>query len=564
MKKINRISFLTVLMIIYNGSIILFSLSFKNIIDCLSKSNFSEYNKNIFTMLCLLILQMVSYNFYYRTKNNYIKDSIIELKTKLYNKIFSFPISYFREDSITNYISFIFNDLNRYEENYIYIKVDIAEKIILFIMGIIGVITIYPIFLIVVFVVLVISIFLPIIFQSHMKKYSKLISDSHGKCMNKFYEMFNGFTIIKFFQYDKKAIDECTYVTNNLENEKYKMKNYMITAQCSILFLSNILIVIVFILGGRVVSNGIMSVGMIISLIQLLFNITSPIITIVSSMNKLKSVINIKAKCDEILKWDVDSNVQLLDKYSFNESINLRDVSLQYDNAEVYALKNFNFKFEKNKKYAIVGANGSGKSTILKLLSTINEKYSGNIEYDGINSKKINRTFIYKNISYISQEIFLFNKSITENISMNKKYDRDKFYYLSSLLTLQNLIKQNDDCLNNISKNKKDFSGGEKQKIVIARELLKNTSILLADELDSSVDIKTSSKILEEIIKMKNLTVIMVTHNINDKLKDFDDILVMKEGELIEFGTYEELIEKKGYFLNKFILSDRQINYNLK
>lgn len=562
MNKNMIFSILVFFMIINSSSVILFSLSFKEIVDCLNNQNFTGYYNGILIMGITILIQLLSHNISCRIKNKYIKIKMIDLKENLYGKIFSFPISFFRKSDTSQYISYIFNDLRRYEENYIMGKIEVIEHVILLVFGTIGIISVYPKFLIVVIGTLLLACIIPGIFIKSIQKYSKKLSEVYEKSTTKMYELFEGFNVIKFSKLDKDVINESVLYATELENSKYKMQNYMIIVQCFLLFFTNILILLVFVIGGKLIIKNVLTVGTLITLIQLLFNITNPVISIISTINKIKSVENIHNRCNEILKWSNTNIKNLKYKKSFDKYIEIKNVSFKYHKDKDFSIKNFSFIFEKGKKYAIIGENGSGKSTILKLISNSLDFHEGLIEYDGINMENIDDDFFYNNISYINQDLFLFNKTIKENIILGKEHDNEAYMNLIDKLGILEFSTKNnlgmDTKINDID----NVSGGEKQRIVIARELLKNRSIILADEPNSALDIQ-SNNILLDSIEDEEKTLIMITHKIDNSLDKFDKLLVINKGELVESGHYIDLVQSKGYFYDLINNNDINVELNL-
>lgn len=543
--------FFILAMIIYNGATIEFSLSFKNMLDSLTSNSYKIYYESIYRTIIVVVVQILSYNIYSRLKNKRVKLEMIQLKGNLLKKIFSFSIPDFQKSDLSKYISFLFNDLQRYEENYIVTRLNILENIFLLIFAVYGVVFIFPSFLIVITIMLLLSTVLPFLLGKKAKYYSKILSNAYRLTTDKITEMLKGFNVVKFSRFDTIAINECIQETEDLEDKKCTMKNYMIMVQCFLMFMTTILTLLVFIFAGNLVIRGILTVGSLIALIQLLFNITSPINNIMTSINRLKSVQVIKDDCDKILNYKGSINKKEFPE-NMNRFVQLENVSYKYskDNTH-YAIKNFNFKFNKNKKYVIVGENGCGKSTVLKLISNYVDGYEGNILFDNYNIKNLAENYIYDNIAYITQDTYLFKKSILENITLFREYDKNTFKNLVDHFMIKDFASKHVLGMNCNVDELNSISGGEKQKIVLARELLKKADILLADEPDSALDSKSTSSLFETILSLVNTTCIIVTHKITSELSKFDTILVMDKGELVEFGDYEKLINNKGLFYDK-------------
>ena len=211
-------------------------------------------------------------------------------------------------------------------------------------------------------------------------------------------------------------------------------------------------------------------------------------------------------------------------------------------------LHDINTTFDAGKKYAIVGASGSGKSTLLNLLMASHGNYSGKICYDGHEVKKISSESLYDIVSMIQQNVFVFNASIRNNITMFREFptaEVDRAIELSGLSTL--IAERGEDYL--CGENGSGLSGGEKQRISIARSLLKHASVLLADEATAALDAQTAHQVTDDILSLSGVTRIVVTHTLEQAaLRRYDGILVLKDGRIAESGSFDELMEQKGYF----------------
>lgn len=211
------------------------------------------------------------------------------------------------------------------------------------------------------------------------------------------------------------------------------------------------------------------------------------------------------------------------------------------------ALKSVDLEIS-NGIYGLLGENGAGKSTILRLLMRGYLNYDGLIKFDDSDLKDIESTSLYNLLSMVQQDVFIFNSTIKDNITLYKDFDDAKVNKAIELSGLKSLIEKKGLEFN-CGENGVNLSGGERQRISIARSLLKNTKVLLMDEATSALDAETSKLVLDQILSLEELTRIVITHSLKkEELKKFDEILVMKNGEIVEQGTYDELITKKDYF----------------
>lgn len=291
--------------------------------------------------------------------------------------------------------------------------------------------------------------------------------------------------------------------------------------------------------------------------VQLTNHIVNPLMFAIESYGKFKSVDKILNKIENTLISE--ENVETTEIKDFNNKISLNDVSFKYDDKKV--LENINFDFEKGKKYALVGLSGSGKSTLMKLISKRIKANEGKIYIDGTDLDEISRNSIINLISTINQNVFLFKGSIYDNITLfSRDYSEEK---VKDVILKAELGKYLDRLYDKelISENANNLSGGEKQRISIARSLIKDTKIILADEILSSLDNEIAFSIEKGLLELENITLISVTHRlIKENLKQYDKILVLKDGKIEEKGNFEELMSFDSYFKKLYTISEVENN----
>ncbi|PAF55510.1 ATP-binding cassette domain-containing protein [Mycoplasmopsis agassizii] len=239
--------------------------------------------------------------------------------------------------------------------------------------------------------------------------------------------------------------------------------------------------------------------------------------TLIASFSILiRSGISYRSSRILLKKFEIES--ELISSEFHEEIQNINVTNLTFNNNEKPVFSKNNFAFEKNKKYLIKGASGSGKSLLIKFILGINENEESNIFINNKNIKNISKDDYIRKISYLTNKAFLFNDNILNNIILEKELDQNK------LKNLCNILEISDDLLN--TKNMEKLSSGEKQKVAFARELYKNNKILIADEAFSNLDKKVKIKLNDFLTNQKELTLFVIAHHLDDEIeRGFDEII---------------------------------------
>ena len=230
-------------------------------------------------------------------------------------------------------------------------------------------------------------------------------------------------------------------------------------------------------------------------------------------------------------------------------------MSFSYD-GEVNQIEDISMQFEPGKKYVIVGESGSGKSTLAKLIMGFYDNF-GEIKLDGVELADYKREQLYGSLNYMQQDVFLFADSLYNNITLYKKYDSECVEDVIDRAGLRELVDSlPDGLLTLVSENGSNLSGGEKQRIGIARALLSGAKYLVLDEVTASLDAIMENQIENTILDISSVGSIIITHRLNPNLLNrCDEIIVLRDGRIAEKGSFNELMQQKGYFYGFYIVN---------
>ena len=341
-------------------------------------------------------------------------------------------------------------------------------------------------------------------------------------------------------------------IISNLENEVLNLKNERRKASTKkwyiVTFIQSLFFALFLFLVGMDIAKGVLAVGIFVVYVSY-FQKLRDFLGMVSL--ELNTVIDIKSSFNRMMnllrsipdvKEEGASNLKLWNQ------INFRNVSFGYSSKDPI-LKNFNLKINKGEKIGIVGFSGSGKSTFFKLLLKLYLPNKGDILFDKKKIQDVKRDSILHKTSYVPQEVELFNLSIKDNIKISSKKNNINRYKkaLDTSLTNEIIEKLPKKDLTILGEKGTRISGGEKQRIGIARALYKDSEIIILDEATSNLDFNTEKKIQEKLSKLKDKTLIVSAHRLST-LQNMDKIIFLEKGEIVEQGTFNELLEKKGKF----------------
>lgn len=529
------------------------------IVDIFASGQVEKFIPIVTVTIALIIIMFLTEYLDGLVMSNYIKNTVNYLRCDVFSKLMNKDIKDFSLDNSGKYISVLYNDIKLIEDNFLNNIFLVISSLLSFFISLCALFYISP------YIVIFISIFgvLGFIIPNALSKKLVIEKNEYSKNLEEITsvtkDLFSGFEVIKGFNISKKINKIFVKNSLNVENSKRKCSILEAIIKGFSLAFSVTIYLGVLILGGYLMYKKSISVGTAIIIIQLSTHIVGPVKTSISLINQIKSVSLIGKKVEDILNVNNESEESEEIK-SFRDCIDIKDLNFSYTK-ERNALKNINLKFERNKKYAIVGESGCGKSTLIKLIMRYYNEYEGKITIDNKDLNKIYSSDLYKTISMIQQNVFMFDDSIKENIRLFSNYSDESVIESCKRSGIMGLINRLEDGIDSlVGENGNKLSGGEKQRIAIARALINETKILILDESTSALDNETAYSLEKSLLNLENLTMIVVTHKlIKNLLTDYDEIIVMKDGMVIEKGSFEELIDIKGYFYSLYYIQNEKI-----
>jgi len=515
----------------------LFGFVMSSLIDCAGKET-EILIKTIIVSIGFVIVYIAVEISYHCIKNYYVAESRKKIKNRLFEKIISKNKNEFDKGSSAEYISYLTSNIDILETTTIKNTLYLLELIVSFLTAATLCLIIEPWMLLIMLGLAIITTFTTKFTTGPLEKNAKTLAENLEKYTEEIKDDFSGYHLINAFAIKKEIIRKHNNVNGNLENVRRK------NSDCGILclylgqtvgLLSTILVMAAAAYFSQ--KGGIISSGMIIAFGHLIGNIVTPVTEISSVIANYSAAKPIKDKYKKILS--TEKNEQKKRRDVPNENIFVSGVTYKYDQKTI--LDNCSITIERNKKYILFGNSGEGKSTFLNLLAGIYQDYIGDIKIGNTDIKEYDQSVLAKEISLVGQNTFLFNDTIKNNITLfSDEYKEEEIRSAVSESGLDDVIKNLPDGLETmITENGNNFSGGEKQRINLARAVLRKSKILLLDEYTSNLNKDMENEIESKIFNQKDKTVIVVTHQISkEKCNKFDVILEMKNGKINEVTQY--------------------------
>ena len=479
------------------------------------------------------------------------QDVSYKLRKQISEKVNRLPLKYFDTKTHGEVLSRVTNDVDTVSQSLNQSMSQIITSATTIIGVLIMMISISWQMTLVAILILPISLLLVVNVVKRSQKFFVAQQASLGKVNGHVEEVYGGHNVMKTFNAEEEVISEFREINEELYDSAWKSQFLSGMMQPIMMFIGNIGYVVVSILGGYLAVRKIIEVGYILSFIQYIRNFTQPIAQVAQISNVLQSTVAAAERVFEFLGESEEiketQNPKILDKVEGH--VEFKHVKFGYNDNQII-INDFSADIAPGKKVAIVGPTGSGKTTIVKLLMRFYDLQGGKILIDGNDINDFTRNHLRDMLGMVLQDTWLFSGTIMENIRYGRLDATDEeVINAAKAAHAHRFIKTLPDGYEMLINEEADnISQGQKQLLTIARAILSDSRILILDEATSSVDTRTEvliQKAMENL--MVGRTSFIIAHRLST-IRDADLILVMKDGDIIERGTHNELLKENGFY----------------
>lgn len=429
-----------------------------------------------------------------------------------------------------DYLSALVNDVKLVEDNYLVPLLLCFQMAVLFLatLGILLYLSPLVTFILLLFLVLLFAV--PALMGKKLQERQDAYSAQLSSFTAAAKDFLNGYEVIRGYSALHCILGRFHKVNKDTADKKFAADRLMaVNESFSDIFSSLTVIVIVFVAAWQMM-QGKVSMGTLLALIQLSGTFVTPVVILMQNIPKIQGIKPVMEHLAELMDISrnegEDSSRQEYEMQGLQDAIRCTDLTFSYaDDQKV--LEHEDFLFEAGKKYAVVGQSGCGKSTLIKLLTGYFRDFQGQIEIDGHSLKEMSQEEINRRIAVIHQNVFLFDTDIRDNICLGRQYSDEEIHKAMMESGMEDFLAGMEGGIDSkVGENGQLLSGGQRQRIAVARALIRRTPVLILDEGTSAIDRETAFEIEKRLLERRGLTVITITHHMDERLEgEYDGIL---------------------------------------
>lgn len=512
--------------------------------------NFDEITKIMLMLAFIYLAKTLSQVFAVIWLTNAIQHAMQDLRNALQSKIRRLPVRYFDSHQFGDVLSRITNDVDAISNALQQSFVNVVTGVLTIILALIMMFRIHVLMACIAFLIIPLSLLITVFIVRHSQKRFKAQQDALGALNGAITELYTGYNEILLFNKQQQSIEKFRNLNENLRQNAC-------TAQfvSSIIGPLNALVTYLTIGGVAVVGtiqiiHGNLSVGNLQAFVRYIWQVNDPLSQISSLSSQIQSAFAAIARVLEILEEEEEIAELNPPKHIEQVKGNVTFSHVRFGYGEEPLMKDLNVEVKSGQMVAVVGPTGAGKTTLINLLLRFYDVNGGSICIDGVDIRDMKRGELRDMFGMVLQDTWLFSGSIYDNIRYGRLDARkDEIIHAAKMANVHHFIRTLPDGYHSvINEEANNISQGEKQLLTIARAILKDPQILILDEATSSVDTRLEKMLQEAMHRvMEGRTSFVIAHRLST-IRSADLILVINDGDIVEQGTHEELMEKQGYY----------------
>ena len=543
-----------ILTVISSSFMVILSRMLGGVTDCMTTRDWDGLVR--ITWMAAVMLPVFALLWYLQNRVNarFINKALLQYKSHAFSRLSEKSISAFSREHTGRYLSALTNDVNSIERQYLENIFNLVSDCLSFLLALGTMLYFSPALTLSLVIVCIFPVVVSLTLSKKYAAYEKQVSDQNEKFTAGIKDLLNGFAVIKSFKAEAETRTLFDASNSLLEQEKKNKRDYAAIMNALGTMAGLLAQMGTFIVGAFMALGGSITPGVVMTFVNLSNDVIRPIETVPTRWAEVKAARALIQKLAALNQENASRSGETIPP-ALEDAITMEHLTFGYEEGKPI-LKDINLTIEAGKKYAIVGASGSGKSTLLNLLMGADDRYDGSIAIDGRELHTIDPDSLYDLMSLIGQNVFLFDNTIRENITMFRTFPDaavDSAALRSGLAGVIAAKGEDYRC----GENGCGLSGGERQRVSIARSLLRGTPVLMLDEATAALDNQTAFEVTDAILHLDGLTRIVVTHRLEEALlKQYDEIIVLREGRIAERGTYDALMARTGYFYSLYNVSN--------
>ncbi len=477
-----------------------------------------------------------------------VRDIEKDLRNQLMHKLFDISANQFEKKGLAYYLSKFTTDINIILNDGVNNVYGMIMQLVFAVVAVVYLFCVEPFILLIVAAVSIVQFGVPNLLKKRIASSRKEYTEALEVYLDGVKSDLGGHKVIRTFDAVKQILGQQEKLSDFVcRKNEYSSRNlYWAHALASFVNNGAFLIVLgscmVFVVAGRI------TVGEVVAITNMMNFVLTPCKAIANGMIQLKAMERVKAELDALLEQESEND------HKENIEENIREICL--DNvtqkiSESFSLDKLALTFEMGRKYAIVGKSGSGKSSIIKLLTEYGGEYTGRVLVNGRELSGLNKESIMHVSPVCYQQTYIFNDTVFNNVALYQDYSKDEVVEALRKAGIYDTIRRLPEGVDEkIQENGKNFSGGELQRIALARLFLRKKAMTFLDEITSGLDNATAYEIEKRLLD-EDMTIINITHRYNKALmQKYDEIIVMDAGRVAERGSFDELMGKRGEFFS--------------